>query len=259
VEGYDVVTNDGSTLGRVVAVAGDHLVVQHGALRKHRNALPLELVHADDDARVVRTTIGKETLARAPEVGDDGSIDARAVALYYGSGEGGATPESAGDEDVSVEGYDVVTNDDHRAGHAVRTTGRYVIVEHGTLRKHRKAIPLALASVDHGARTVRATVSRNVLDEAPELEGDSVDENAVAGYFGLAEGFAAPSTAGYGEALPDDPGLSADEDARRLGLPTADEQRLRVRDRMRPEERDPTADSPGRQIHPDRWSTGEDR
>lgn len=255
-EGYEVVTSDDQTAGRVVAVVGNHLVVERGTLRKHRNVLPVELTEADDSARVVRATISKEMLENAPEVEDAESVDVQAAAVYYGVGDqlDAATAQVEGAE-VSVDGYEVVASDDSHIGDAVGVRGQYVIVEHGGLRKHRSALPLAFAVVDDGARKVRVTIAREVLEDGPEIDSDAFDESAVATYYGLSEGFAAPSTEGYGETNPDDPGLSADEDAHRLGIETADQERLRVRQNMRTEGPNPTSQPTGRQIHPDYRST----
>lgn len=253
-EGYEVVTSDDQTAGRVVAVVGDHLVVEHGTLRKHRNVLPVELTQADDDARVVRASISREMLENAPEIkGDD--VDSQASAVYYGVGADVQTPTAASPEDASVEGYEVVSSDDTSVGQAVAVRGRYVIVEHGGLRKRRHALPLTFTVVDHDARKVHATIAKNVLEDGPEVDSDGFDEAPVAAYYGLSEGFAAPSSEGYGETLPDDPGLTADEDAQRLGVETADQERLKVRKNMRTEGSNPATESPGRQIHPDYWST----
>ena len=254
-EGYEVVTSDDATVGRVVSVAGDYLVVEHGTLRKTRNALPLELAHADEDARVVRATVSKEMLHGAPEVDEAGPVDARAVAAYYGVGEAVQTPASVREQDTSVEGYEVRAGDESAVGEAVGVAGdRYVLVQHGGLRKRTTAVPLAFAQIDHDARVVRATVSKERLLDGPDVsDGADFDPVPVAAYYGLAEGFDAPSSEGYGETLPDDPGLSADEDAHRLGVRTADQERLAARRNMRPEGQPPVPDTPGRQIHPDRW------
>jgi hypothetical protein len=128
-----------------------------------------------------------------------------------------------------VEGYEVVANDDSRVGEVVGVVGKTLIVQHGTLFKHRVGLPRELAHVDDEARIVRATVSKEVLDEAPEIDGDAVDEQSIAEYFGLARGSEAPTTEGYGDLEPDEAGRSAEEDAKRLGLETDEEARIRTR------------------------------
>lgn len=128
-----------------------------------------------------------------------------------------------------MEGYEVVANDDSKVGEVVGVVGQTLIVQHGTLFKHRVGLPRELVRVDDEARVVRATVSKNILDEAPEIEDDAVDEQGIAEYFGLARGSEAPTTEGYGDLDPDEAGRSAEEDAQRLGLETDEEARVRTR------------------------------
>ena len=128
-----------------------------------------------------------------------------------------------------MEGYDVITSDECKLGHVVGTIGDNVVVEHGTLRKSKHLVPKAFAHVDEGARVVRLTIPKDIVEESPKLNGDEHDEHAAAVYYGLAEGEPAPETEGYGELLPDDPAETAEDDARRAGIPTATEERLDVR------------------------------
>jgi hypothetical protein len=131
--------------------------------------------------------------------------------------------------EVEMEGYDVVTNDDKKFGRVVRVEGSTIVVEHGTLLKHKIALPRDLTEVDEASRTVRTTVSKQLLADAPKVEGDSVEKGAVAAYFGLAGDADVPNTEGYGETLPEDPARTADEEGHGLGVPTGEEERLRVR------------------------------
>ena len=140
-----------------------------------------------------------------------------------------------------MEGYEVITSDDAKVGHVVGTVGDNLIVEHGTVFKSRHALPRTFVHVDEGERVVRTTISKQILEASPKLDGDHVDERAVAEHYGLASGFEAPETEGYGELLPDDPGRSAEEEALRLGIPTAEQERLRVLEGDEPT----TPDSPG--------------
>jgi hypothetical protein len=137
-----------------------------------------------------------------------------------------------------VEGYDVITSDEHKLGHVVGTIGDNVVVEHGTLRKTRHAVPKTFVHADDGEQVVRLTISKELVEESPKLNGD-LDERAVAEHYGLAEGYADPETLGDGELLPDDPAWSAEEEALRTGIPTAEQERLRAR------EGDVTPESPG--------------
>ena len=129
-----------------------------------------------------------------------------------------------------VEGYDVLTFDGDKAGTIVGRQGAYLIVEQGAIFKHRRALPEVLATVDEGERAVRTTLSRELLDGAPEVDG-AVDEPAVALHYGLAAGEQDPETLGYGDVAPDDPAVSADHDGRRSGLVSGDEQRAQIQQR----------------------------
>src|SRR2546423_15253639 len=131
-----------------------------------------------------------------------------------------------------MEGYEVVTSEEEKLGQVVGTEGEYVIVEHGTLRKTRHAIPKTFAHADENDRVVRVTVSKAIVESSPKLENGSLDKRAVAEHYGLAAGFDAPETEGYGETVPDDPGRSADEQAMRDGVPTATEERVQIREEM---------------------------
>ena len=128
-----------------------------------------------------------------------------------------------------MEGYDVITSDEHKLGHVVGTMGDNLVVEHGMLHQTKHTVPKAFAHVDEGEHVVRLTISKQIVEEAPKVNGDELDERAVAEHYGLASGFEAPETEGYGELLPDDPGRTAEDDARRAGIPTATEERLDVR------------------------------
>ncbi|TML66221.1 MAG: hypothetical protein E6G22_00445 [Actinobacteria bacterium] len=137
-----------------------------------------------------------------------------------------------------MEGYDVITSDEHKLGHVVGTIGDNVVVEHGTLRKTKHAVPKAFVHVDDGEKVVRLTVSKELVEESPKVE-DELDARAVAEHYGLAAGYEAPATLGDGELLPDDPAWTAEEDELRAGIPTAEQERLRTR------RGDVTPESPG--------------
>jgi hypothetical protein len=86
-----------------------------------------------------------------------------------------------------MQGYDVVTHDDERVvGHVVDKVGRNYIVEQGLLRKTKHALPEDFARLDEQGRRLVITVSKELLDESPKVNGD-VDENAVAAHYGLAD------------------------------------------------------------------------
>jgi len=129
-----------------------------------------------------------------------------------------------------VDGYEVITSDDHKLGHVVRVDGDLLIVEHGHLRKTRHAVPLAFAHADADARTVRLTLSREIVEDSPRVEDEDVDRRAVAEHYGLASGDDAPETKGYGDLLPDDPAWGAEYEEERSGIEPAAERRARIRE-----------------------------
>jgi hypothetical protein len=129
-----------------------------------------------------------------------------------------------------MEGYDVVTSDDCKYGQVVDVRDDHVIVEHGTLRKSRHAIPATFATADESEHVVHLTVSKEIVEASPKLDGDSFDRQAVAEHYGLAASTTAPETEGYGDVLPDDPANSADTDAIQAGRETADQQRAQIRE-----------------------------
>ena len=129
-----------------------------------------------------------------------------------------------------MEGYDVVTSDDCKYGQVVGVQEGHLIVEHGTLRKSRHAVPETFANADESEHVVHLTVSKEILDGSPKLENGTIDRQAVAEHYGLAESTAAPETEGYGDVLPDDPANSADTDAIQAGRETADQQRAEIRE-----------------------------
>ena len=129
-----------------------------------------------------------------------------------------------------MEGFQVVTSDDCKLGHVVGVQGDHVIIEHGTLKKTKHAIPETFVHTDESEETIRLSVPKDIVESSPKLENGTVDKAAVAAHYGLAEGTPAPETEGYGELLPDDPGRSADQEAIRAGRGTADQDRATMRE-----------------------------
>jgi hypothetical protein len=142
-----------------------------------------------------------------------------------------------------MEGFEVVTSDDCKIGHVAEVRDRHVIIEHGLLKKTRHAVPETFVHTADGEQVVRLSVSKEIVETSPKLDNGSIDTQAVAEHFGLAEGTPAPETEGYGELLPDDPALSADQDAFRAGREPADKERAEIRDGGLEPERD-KADAP---------------
>lgn len=129
-----------------------------------------------------------------------------------------------------MEGYDVVTSDDCKYGQVVGVQDGHVIIEHGTLRKSRHAIPETFVTANDADNVVHLTVAKDIVDSSPKLDGETFDRQAVAQHYGLAESEAAPETEGYGDVLPDDPARSAETDAIQAGRETAEQQRAATRE-----------------------------
>jgi hypothetical protein len=135
-----------------------------------------------------------------------------------------------------LEGYEVITSEDSKAGHVVGVEGDNLIVEQGKLFKSRHALPRTFAHVDDGEQVVRASVSKDVLGTSPKVEDGEVDERAVAEHYGLAAAYESPPAEGAGELTPDDPAWGAERDRQRAGDEATEEERARIRTGMAPGE-----------------------
>lgn len=131
-----------------------------------------------------------------------------------------------------MEGYDVVTTEDEKVGKVVGTHGDHLIVESGTLKKSRHALPRTFADVDETNSVVRISISKEMFEESPKLNGD-VDATAIADYYGLAGGSEAPPTEGYGDTVPDDPSVGSETQAERAGVTPAPQERAEAREHLR--------------------------
>ena len=78
-----------------------------------------------------------------------------------------------------MEGYDVVTIEDEKVGKVVGTHGDHLIVEQGTIRKSKHALPRTFTEVDEGEKVVRMTVTKDIFCDSPKVNGE-VDETAIA-------------------------------------------------------------------------------
>lgn len=128
-----------------------------------------------------------------------------------------------------MNGYDVVTTEEEKVGKIVGEQGTYLIVEHGTLRKSKHAVPREFAHVDEGEKRVRITVAKEVFHDSPKVDGE-LDEQGVAEYYGLASSSPAPGTEGYGVTAEGDPSRSSEEQGRRDGVMPAAEERAQIRE-----------------------------
>lgn len=76
--GRAVLTMDRERIGRIVDEFGDYFVVECGALRKSRHALPKVLAHEDDHAVIV--VMGKNMIADSPKL----PADVAQLEAYWG-------------------------------------------------------------------------------------------------------------------------------------------------------------------------------
>jgi hypothetical protein len=80
-----------------------------------------------------------------------------------------------------MEGYEVITSEDSKAGRVVEVQGDNLIVEHGTIFKSRHALPRTFVEVDDGDRVVRASISKQILESSPKIDDGDVDARAKRG------------------------------------------------------------------------------
>jgi len=132
------------------------------------------------------------------------------------------------DEGRLMQGYTVVTSDDAKVGHVVGEVGDNLIVELGHVMKSRHPLPRPFAHADDDAQTVRTTVSKSILQDAPKVnaDGSDLDELEVGRYYGLASGDPAPETLGDGVLVADDPARSIEVDREASGMPAPEEERV---------------------------------
>jgi hypothetical protein len=113
-EGYEVITSDDRKVGRVVEVKGDNVIVEHGLLRKTRQAIPKPFAHSDESEEVVRLSVSSEIVENSPKIEDD-QVDEREIAVHYGL--------AAGDPASETEGYGELLPDAARSAEQERPTG----------------------------------------------------------------------------------------------------------------------------------------
>jgi hypothetical protein len=116
-----------------------------------------------------------------------------------------------------MEGFEVVAVEDEKVGTVVGETGDYLIIEQGTLRKSKHAVPRAFAHVDENERQVRMSVSKDILQDSPKVNGD-LDEQAIAEHYGLTATPGAPALEGV------------DQAQHRAGVTPAAEERAQIRE-----------------------------
>ena len=97
-----------------------------------------------------------------------------------------------------MEGYEVVTVDEHKIGKVIGESGDFLIVEQGALLKSKHALPREFAHVDDSAQLVRVTVPKEIVSESPKVD-DRIDEREVAEHYGLATSPDSPASEGQRE------------------------------------------------------------
>jgi hypothetical protein len=117
-----------------------------------------------------------------------------------------------------MEGYEVVTTEDEKVGKVVGTHGDHLIVEQGTIRKSKHALPRTFAEVDDGKQIVRMTVTKDIFCDSPKVNGE-VDETAIAEHYGLAGASEAPL-------------IGSELQSERAGITPAPEERAKAREQL---------------------------
>jgi hypothetical protein len=86
-------------------------------------------------------------------------------------------------EEVFVDGQEVVTNDGHRIGTVIAERDDCVILETGHVFKTKHAIPRAFLHEHEGV--LRATVTKDVVDASPKIDLAQWDCGEVRQHYGL--------------------------------------------------------------------------
>jgi hypothetical protein len=117
-----------------------------------------------------------------------------------------------------MEHQTVVTSDDQKLGSVIDERDNCVVIETGHVFKTKHAIPRDFLHEVDGV--LRATVTKDVIDDSPKVDLEHWDCSAVRLHYGLDGPF---------EVDPDPNGLeNAETDARRAGLKPAAEERIDV-------------------------------
>lgn len=131
---------------------------------------------------------------------------------------------------MRMEGMDVVSSDDRKLGTVVAERDGCVVVESGHVFKSRHAIPTDFIHEHEGV--LRATVGKEVVEDSPKVDGDSLDLNATRLHYGLVEVHVVD---------PDPDEANAETDGLRAGVEPAPSQRVRTLGGAN----DPTVERPG--------------
>lgn len=84
-----------------------------------------------------------------------------------------------------MEDFEVISvADDKKLGTVVREEGDYVVFEHGLIRKQLHAIPKTTIEVDAEGRQVTTSLSKELIEDSPQVEDDGLDTDALARHYG---------------------------------------------------------------------------
>lgn len=115
-----------------------------------------------------------------------------------------------------MEGQTVVTSDDHKLGTVIAERDDCVIIETGHVFKTKHAIPREFLHEHDGV--LRATVTKDVVNDSPKVDPEAFDLSAVRAHYGLDGTF---------EVSPDADGLDNAETAgARAGVQPAPAERI---------------------------------
>jgi hypothetical protein len=120
--------------------------------------------------------------------------------------------------EVEMERRTVVTSDDQKLGTVIDERDNCVVIETGHVFKTKHAIPREFVHEVDGV--LRATVTKDIVDDSPKVDLENWDCSVVRLHYGLDGPF---------EVDPDPDGLeSAETDALRRGVKPAPVERLEV-------------------------------
>ncbi len=88
-----------------------------------------------------------------------------------------------------LDGYELVSSNGKHLGLVVATSGDYLVVKRGRLRKSFHPLPVEFVHADDRKRQVAVTVPERVLERSPRADQlGQVEQGAVDAYYGLHSG-----------------------------------------------------------------------
>ena len=116
-----------------------------------------------------------------------------------------------------MQGWQVVTSDGDKVGKVAEVTEHFLVVEHGHIHKTRHAVPMTFVHPRNADEVVCVGVPKDMIEESPKVNGDGIDEQKVAEFYGLVGSLDDAPTEGAGESEWDDPRYGSDRDAEASG------------------------------------------